>query len=265
MDLVNEYISEREKEHLIKELEKLLGIKPLFYLKFCSEEQYAIDVCEGRLFANTPEIFRKKEIESGKRGQGDQYELTSIIEAKAILVSNAETGEDIYCMQNRTLKLNFKEDDLVPMLSFVGVTLRDMELVYADENHAEFLLPFTEKENATMVEEFGKFCVIINGNELYQHINSYCKENKYSYIFDKIEYCEQNRLDRMQAFYSHEKKRFLYKNKDLAYQREYRLVIGQTMPVDHFIRIGKLANIKILSTDVIKKFKFSIGYNSRCI
>ena len=85
-----------------------LGIKPLFYLKFCSEEQYAIDVCEGRLFANTPEIFRKKEIESGKRGQGDQYELTSIIEAKAILVSNAETGEDIYCMQNRTLKLNFK-------------------------------------------------------------------------------------------------------------------------------------------------------------
>lgn len=67
---------------------------------------------------------------------------------------------------------------------------RDMKLVYADEKRADFLFPFTEKEYDSMVEKFGKFCVIVNGRELERHINYYCEENECDYIFDKVEYCE---------------------------------------------------------------------------
>lgn len=86
-------------------------------------------------------------------------------------------------------------------------------------------------------------------------------KNECDYIFDKVEYCEQNRLDRMQAFSKSAKD----KNKDLAYQRDYRLVIAYEMPIDHFVRIGKLDNTKILETRDIKEFKFFIGYISHQI
>ena len=94
-------------------------------------------------------------------------------------------------------------------------------------------------------------------------------KNKEGYVsnkvYDKVEYCEQNRLDRMQAFSKSAKERFLYKNKDLAYQREYRLVIAHELPIDHFVRIGKLDNTKILETGDMREFKFSIGYISHQI
>jgi len=189
----------------------------------------------------------------------------SIIEAQSIIMCDKETNEIVMAVPKGTLRFQFRDDDLVPMVSFVGMTLRDMKLVYADEKRADFLFPFTEEEYDSMVEKFGKFCVIVNGRELERHINYYCEENECDYIFDKVEYCEQNRLDRMQAFSKSAKERFLYKNKDLAYQREYRLVIAHELPIDHFVRIGKLDNTKILETEDMREFKFSIGYISHKI
>lgn len=189
----------------------------------------------------------------------------SIIEAQSIIMCDKETNEIVMTAPKGTFRFQFRDDDLVPMVSFVGMTLRNMKLVYADEKRADFLFPFTEEEYDSIVEKFGKFCVIVNGKELERHINCYCEENECDYIFDKVEYCEQNRLDRIQAFSKSEKERFLYKNKDLAYQREYRLVIAHEMPIDHFVRIGKLDNTKILETEDMREFKFSIGYVSHQI
>lgn len=42
-------------------------------------------------------------------------------------------------------------------------------------------------------------------------------------------------------------------------------MIAHEIPTDHFVRIGKLDNTKILSTEDIKGFKFSIGYISHQI
>ena len=168
---------------------------------------------------------------------------------------------------NRQLRFNRMREYLIDHIGeyVFSRAKRDMKLVYADEKRADFLFPFTEKEYDSMVEKFGKFCVIVNGRELECHINYYCEENECDYIFDKVEYCEQNRLDRMQAFSKSAKERFLYKNKDLAYQREYRLVIAHELPIDHFVRIGKLDNTKILETEDMREFKFSIGYISHQI
>ena len=114
----------------------------------------------------------------------------SIIEAQSIIMCDKETKEIVMAVPKGTLRFQFRDDDLVPMVSFVGMTLRDMKLVYADEKRADFLFPFTEEEYDSMVEKFGKFCVIVNGRELECHINYYCEENECDYIFDKVEYCE---------------------------------------------------------------------------
>lgn len=258
-------ISEKDKEHLISELEKLTGTRPLFYLKFCAEKQFAEDVCAGKLYANTPKYFREREIASGERGQGDRFELISIIEAQGVTMCDVETNEVLMVAPKGTLRIQFKDDDIIPIVSFVGLTLRDMDLIYADERHADFIFPFTEEEYNSMENKFGKYCVMLNGKELEKHILNYCNSCGCDYVFDKIEYCEQNRLDRMQAFNHSAKERFLYKNSDLAYQREFRLAVAHEIPGDHFINIGNLTNTKIFMSDELKGIKFSIGYISHQI
>ena len=90
----------------------------------------------------------------------------------------------------------------------------------------------------------------------------YADASDCEYLFDKIEYCSQQRIDRIQAFNKRTKERFLYKNSDLAYQREYRLAFGHEIPDDHFIRIGTLVNTKILKSEKLKDMCFSIEYTS---
>ena len=128
--------------------------------------------------------------------------------------------------------------------------------------HTSFILPFSEQEYSSLQERFGKYCVIISGKELESKILSYCKTNEYDYIFDKVEYCNQNRINRIEAFRTGSKERFLYKNSDLEYQREYRLVITIEIPDDHFIRIGKLTSAACIESEKLKDLIFTVNYKS---
>ena len=80
-------MTDEDRQALISKIEDYIGSRPCFYLKFCEEKKFADDVVNGKLFANTPKHFRELELESGKRGQGDQYELISNI--------NIENRDDI--------------------------------------------------------------------------------------------------------------------------------------------------------------------------
>lgn len=254
-------ITTEEKTYLIEQIDAHCGKAPLFYLKFCSKEKYADDICEGKLYANTPKVFRDKEIESGERGQGDQFELISQIKTERVFLQT-DDGEVLLVAPKGTFRIRFEDDDNVPIVSFVGIPLRDMELIDADENHADFKLPFSDEEYEAMSETFGPICVIMDAKELNDRINKYCNENNCDYVFDKIEYCDQNTIQRLQAFNNSAKERFLYKNDDLSYQREYRLALALELPEDHYIRIGELENIKIIDSTKLKNLQFTIDYVS---
>lgn len=255
-------ITPEEKKYLVEQIENLTSPRPLFYLKFCSCEKFAQDVCNGDLYGNTAEYFRLREIETGERGQGDQFELLLSIQTENITATDNETGNVVFTAPKGVFKVQFKEDDLIPIISFVGIPLGDMEIIDADETHADFKFPFTDNEYKTMKERFGEYCVILGAREVEARIAACCNHFGWDYIFDKVEYCDQNRIDRMQAFNKSAKERFLYKNSDLEYQREYRLAVGIEMPEDHFIRIGKFSTAKVIKSDALKNLMFSINYTT---
>lgn len=122
-------ISEEDRSKLVEQLESLAGRRPLFYLKFCSCEKFANDVCAGNLYANTPKYFREQEIKSGVRGQGDRFELISTIETQKITMCDIETGTVFLTAPKGTMRIQFKDDDVIPLVSFVGIPLSDMKLV----------------------------------------------------------------------------------------------------------------------------------------
>ena len=82
-----------------------------------------------------------------------------------------------------------------------------MNIIEADETHTSFTLPFTEDEYKSMTTKFGKYCVVISGKELENRISTIYNESGINYIFDKIEYYDQNRIDRIQAFNKRTKER----------------------------------------------------------
>lgn len=255
-------ISKEDRDFLIKQIENDVGTRPIFYLKFCSCLQFARDALNGDFYGNTALFFRKKEIESGERGQGDQFELINIIKLHNLTMFDGQTNNVVLTTPEATAKIQFKDDDIIPIISFVGVPLRDMVLIDIGEDYAEFKFPFTDDEYGVMEERFGKYCVVIGGKELDTSIARYCSKVGAEYIFDRIEYCNQNRTDRIQAFQRCTKERFLYKNNDLSYQREFRLAIGIEMPKDHFIRIGKLQHAKMLDSEKLKDMGIRIGFTT---
>ncbi len=252
--------TEEERLNFIEQLKNSWGYNPMFYLKFCSIEKYAKDVCEGKLYANTPEYFRRLEIEAKGRGQGDAHELISSMKVQDIVLSDSKTDEVLIYGVEGTIDIRFKDDDDIPIVSMVGIPLEDMIIDNVDENQADFRFPFTDEEFAKMEEEFGNYVVFINAKEIEQHVKAYCYNYGCDYILDKVEYCEQNRIDRMQSFNSRSKKRFLYKDLYFAYQREYRLALAREMPKDHYITIGALTNATYMKANQLKDLAFSLRY-----
>lgn len=255
-------VSKEEKDYLIKEMDKLTNGRPLFYLKFCANEKFAQDICNGNLYSNTAEYFRQQEIESGERGQGDRFEAILSIKTEKITVYNRETGELWLTAPKGTFTVQFDSDKKIPIVSFVGIPFSEMNIIEADETHTSFTLPFTEDEYKSMTTKFGKYCVVISGKELENRISTIYNESGIDYIFDKIEYCDQNRIDRIQAFNKKAKERYLYKNSDLAYQREYRLAIGIEIPEDHFIRVGKFSSAQYIESDKLKDLYYNVNYKT---
>lgn len=253
----------KKYEELIKQLKELLGTKPLFYLKFCRKKEYAQDVCNGKLYANTVDFFRKIEIESGEHGQGDKNELILSMVSESISMFDNETGNLIAKIDGGKVNIAINKDEKVPIVSFIGISLEDMKIIYADETHVDFQLPFSTKEYSVMQDKFGQYCVIIYARELEQHIDNAFKSKNCKYIFDSVQYCCINRLDRIYAFANCNERRFLYKNEDFSYQREYRLAVNKEMPNDHYLRIGKIKNAYILPSESLHNIAFTIKYTSK--
>lgn len=188
-------ISQEDREYLLSQIEMHVGERPLFYLKFCANETFANDVLNGNLYGNTAEYFRKIENESGEVGQGDKHELLCIIETRNITAIDQGTGKVFLTAPSGQMKVEFGVDKVIPIVSFVGISSRDMVLVDFDESHAEFRFPFTDDESQKIKEKFGNFCAVIGARELEARIKNYCEAiGGADYIFDKMIYCTQNTI-----------------------------------------------------------------------
>lgn len=221
-------------------IKALYGSKPIVYIKFCKKKEFAECIINGNLYANTPEYFRNIELETGIRGQGDKYELISERIVEDLKFYDRRTNQLMFTAKNGKMTVKYKSDDLIPLVSFIGIPIYKMNLINEDNEKLVFGLPFTCDQLSSMKEQFGEWCVIVEAAELEEKIKEYCQQKDHEYCFEKVIYCCQNERERMIAFDNGSFKRVIYKNEDLKYQREYRLAIDMLIPDDHFLNIGKI-------------------------
>jgi len=102
-------------------------------------------------------ILGKENLKLEKEAK-DQFELLLSIKTEKITAVDNETGNVLFTAPEGMFNVQFKSDDEVPIVSFTGIPLGGMILIDADEHHAEFLFPFTEKEYDTMREIWRVLC-----------------------------------------------------------------------------------------------------------
>ncbi len=264
--MIDEELSEEVKADIIDQLESVLDYEPYFYLKFCKEERFANDICNGNLFANTPEFFRELEMKNNERGQGDKNEGIISCKLTSISATDKKTLKEYKFgpLQERvSLDIKNKDDDKRPIISFVGIPLHEMSLKRIDLHHVEFEFPFAEDEYKHMSYFFGEYCVVVGGMALRQQIKEgFSEKCNIKYKFKQVEYNDPNSVERLKA--ARKNKSMLFcKDTDLSYQREYRLVIYDELPADHYFRIGRLHNAEILPSSSLRNLGFSLEYSCK--
>lgn len=258
--------SNEENKNLINQLDALFCNKPLFYLKFVKEYEYADELTKGVLYANTPEYYRQLEIRTGERGQGDCHELLSIIQAYNVQFMEYNSSKFVFDLPEAKVTFHFKSDNTIPMICFVGFTIKDLLMISANEKRAEFRLPFSDEELKNMKDRFGEYCVVFEPTELLHNIESYSLKNNVAYELKKITYCHQQTKERLEAFAKGLVDRFYYKDEDLSYQNEYRLIFDMNIPEDHKIRLESFSdNIHIVKCEDLGKNSIIINYDLKFI
>jgi len=78
-------------------------------------------------------------MDTGERGQGDQFELLLSIQTENITAMDNETGNVVFTAPKGVFKVQFKDDDLILIVSFAGIPLGDMKIITTMNNfHVDF-------------------------------------------------------------------------------------------------------------------------------
>ena len=103
-----------------------------------------------------------------------------------------------------------------------------------------------EKEIENLKKDFGEYAVIISPTKLEENISKSLDQADKNWIFGEVRYRGINDFERILAFSKQDATRFLYKDKYFEYQKEYRLVIDESIEDTKIIEIGELKDATIL-------------------
>lgn len=219
------------ENRIFDEIKKQVWGDPIIYLKFTSKLEYAEDILNGTFYANSPAFFRKKELESQERGQGDRNELKYNLPLFDLKFYDLESKEHQFTIEHASGVIERKTDEDIPMVSFVGIPLGKMEIVEQDAFRITFAFPFSDSEYESLTEKFGEYCVLLNPSSLMVRLQEL--SDKSPIRFEPVKYVESDSFGKANAHIIGSSDRFFYKDKDMAYQMEYRLVIFDKMPSDN--------------------------------
>ena len=232
------------EENVKNELKDFFGQQPIFFIKFVSKEEYAEDIVNGKLFMNKVSYYRKLEEESKKKGQGDSGELKNKIQGFDGILTSQDGSISIPIKGN--IDFEFNEDKDTPIFCLMGIKVDDLEISEYNDDYAKLIFRYDRKEIENLKKDFGEYAVIISPTKLEENISKSLDQADKNWIFGEVRYRGINDFERIQAFSKQDATRFLYKDKYFEYQKEYRLVIDESIEDTKIIEIGELKDATIL-------------------
>lgn len=240
--------------------------RPIFYFKITREEKWANDIIQGKLFMNTVDFYKRLELESGLKGQGDKDELKIKLNPYDALISIKSKEDDVELERIpvgiKNLDLEFDNDKKKPIFCIMGITLDDMEVVSENEMSIRLKLNFSKCDIDRLKSEFGEYVIIISASEFHEKLNKSLSEFNGNWTLGKVTYTSQNMNERLKLTKNNDLLRFLYKHPDFEYQKEYRLILDEDVEENKVLRIGLFSEGEYILLNIEALLNFELVVNN---
>lgn len=229
-------------------------------IKYFEKKEWAENFIKGKIYANTFQYFIDLENNTKARGQGDANEAQYVMPMIDLILKDPETGKDVLVFDKAKARIKSDDDLSNHVLCFSGFYLEEMEC-YEIENRK--LYKFPKKFLDNMPKEFGEYCVVFTGNDLYESLYDNYLKNGVSFAYGPIKYCESNSLEKANAHFYRTIDRFFYKDNDLSNQNEFRCIFFTELNCSNEFEIDNFCYKKMHLTtrDEIKGLGFEIRRN----
>lgn len=248
------------EDELKTEFFKLMGDRPLFYLKFTKEKEWAEAVQNGNLYMSPIVALRDIEKKSGQKGQGDIKEAS--LYSQDVKVKIITEDGCVIPLESKSVKFEYTDDKFTPIFCVSGITMKDLNVVDFSEESITFTIRFDTDEFERIKKEFGEYVVLLYPQHFEKAIHTTLQEQNLNGFFEPVRYCHPNLDEKHDAFYLGKGSRFLYKDTEFEYQKEYRFVLDAQITEGKYFNVGSLANCSaLLITDELLDKRFTLFYD----
>lgn len=211
-----------------QELREFFGDRPILYIKFTRNRQWAEDILNGKIFMNKIDYYRMLELNSGVKGQGDIEELKSTVIPLELELIHNESNTSIPIDASK-LQFEFREDKDKAVFCMTGLTIDDMIIDSYDSNLVKLKFPYKMENIDLLKHEFGEYAAIFSPEEFKAKLSKALEKEGIEWILEKVKYVHENSLEKLHSFLEGRDERFLYKNLEFEHQKEYRLILDENI------------------------------------
>ena len=229
------------KEQYKEEFLDQFGNRVFAYLKFTGCEAWGNDVVNGNLYMNPIKYYRDLEVNSGIKGQGDSGELKLISDNVELKVIIPGTGDEVL-LNPKQIKFEYTQDEQIPVFCVMGIKYKDLIVYDYDEETIKFKFPYSKEEIEQLKKDFGEYVVLVFPVGFKAAVQKAANNQNIQVYFGEVHYCDANSEERHDAFFNSDVQRFLYKDLDFSYQKEFRLILNQAITDGNFFEVGSLSD-----------------------
>ncbi len=236
--------------------------KIFVFLKF-GQKGHLESLKNGNLYMNNFNYFIKREDIDQKKGVGDKFEVAHVITNMTATMYDDEKDE-IAIGHVEVMTLRSTSDLKKPIFCLTAITADDLEIVEETDDKLKTKLVFTEEEIIRIKEDFGEHVLIISPGNMLQQLEVSCEASDIVAVKGMVNYVDYNvnEKSRTDSFANHRPDFYFWKNKELRYQKEYRIVLLNRDVDNHFeMNIGKLEDAVLIERDKFLKSKFMLTFN----
>lgn len=238
--------------------------KALFFLKFGKRENLE-SLQMGNLYMKNFKYFIELENITKKKGMGDAWEASLVLSKVTCTIKHPETDETLFVFDASRSVL--RDDDVLskPVFCMFVLGLDDLEVTSDNGDVIEANIGFTEQQKEEMKGEFGNDVLVIPVDKFMEKLNANFKKEHFEYASGMIEYTDFgiNFTHRLLSFENSDPKLYFYKDKQLEYQKEFRVVILNKDVEDFFTtNIGDMTSFtSIVPAEKLLNGDYKISLN----
>ncbi|MFC5404315.1 hypothetical protein [Cohnella soli] len=236
-------------------------------IKFQDNKDHLLSLQEGNIWMNNGQYFIDREKEDGAQGIGDRYELSAVL--NDVSLRFYEEGTDTLVLEGEAGRVTYTDKAITkkPIFCMTHVSHDSLKIVKELEDSVDCSIDFGEADIDKIVENFGKYALIINPQAFMERIKESFAKQDIRFVADKVIYedFQVNQKQRLEDYNQGNPSLFFYKDNAFKHQREYRIaVINRDTDTAFSPNIGKLSDMStIVETKDLFGGKFMLNISQK--